>query len=90
MKTIEADLRMVPKGDEDLYFKLYGGGTVLFADVQGADWKDNDGQIEAAFAAARAGTGELICLAAGDDNIWLTTADKIRTPRAKVKRKQKR
>ena len=88
MREIEAELLMEYSGDEDLYFKLKGGGTVLFADVQGGDWKDNEAQIEAAFAVARAGKGELICLSAGDDNIWLTTSDKIQKPPAKVKRKK--
>lgn len=88
MREIEAELLMEYAGDEDLYFKLKGGGTVKFENVQGGDWKDNEAQIEAAFAVARAGKGELICLSAGDDNIWLTTSDKINKPIAKVKRKK--
>lgn len=88
MKEIEAELMMEMAGDEDLYFKLKGGGTVKMDDVGGADWRDNEGQIEAAFAVARAGEGKLICLSAGDDHVWLTTSDKIKKPRAKVKRKK--
>ena len=88
MKEIEAELMMEMAGEEDLYFKLKGGVTVKFDDVHGGDWRDNGAQIEAAFAAARAGTGDLICLSAGDDNIWLTTSDKLNKPPAKVKRKK--
>ena len=69
MKEIDAELMMEMAGDEDLFFKLKDGRTVKFDDVYGGDWKDNEAQIEAAFAAARAGTGGLICLSAGDDNV---------------------
>jgi hypothetical protein len=94
MKTLEATLKLINEKTENYlaepYYELIDGRRVHIDDVAGADWRDNDGQIEAAFAVARQGKGELICLAAGDDNVWLTTADKIKRPRAKVKRKQKR
>lgn len=81
MKTLEAGFVLVDEETEEYieepYFILYDGRRIKNEDVFGADWKDNDGQIEAAFKAARNGKGELICLNCGDDEVWLTTDDKI-------------
>ena len=91
MKEIEAESVWFDEDENEIdepYFQLKDGRRVLISDVGYADWKDTDGQCEAAFFVARAGTGELISLVAGDDAVWLTTSDKIQKPPAKVKRKK--
>jgi hypothetical protein len=80
MIEMQAQSFWVDDNDVELdepYFELKGGARIMVHDVEVADWKDYEDQIKAAFAVARAGTGDLICLVAGDDNIWLSTTDKI-------------
>ena len=81
MKTLQADFILIDEKTEEYvdepYYKLRGKRRVKEEDVFGADHRDQDGQIEAAFKAARNGTGALICLDCGDDSVWLTTEDKI-------------
>lgn len=60
------------------FFKLSHRRTIDWDDVFYADWRDNDGQVEAAFQAARNGTGGLVSLDCGDDGVYLTTTDKIK------------
>lgn len=71
---------------DDPYYQIEDGSGdwVPWNDVQGADWKDTDGQIEAAFTVAREGTGDLVQLCCGDDEIWVTTTDKIKKSSEKV------
>lgn len=81
MKTLQAGFVIVDEDTEEYldepYYILRGGKWVKEEDVFGADHRDDDGIIEAAFAAGRNGKGELVCLNCGDDEVWLTTDDKI-------------
>lgn len=80
-KTYKASAIVVNDKEEYIdnpYFKLQGGRTIDWDDVYYADWRDNEGQVEAAFRAGRSGAGDLVSLNCGDDGVYLTTTDKVK------------
>ena len=84
MKTLNATFIIEDKKTGKLlvepYYKLKGREKrwIREVDVQSADWRDEEGIIQAAFnVGCRCGAGDLIRLDCDDDAVYLSTTDKI-------------
>jgi len=85
MKYVEGNSVWFKEDDETVelenpYYQLEDGRQVPFEHVYISDWKDLNGQHEAVEGAANDGSGEVICIAVGDDCYHFCNEDRLVTP----------